>query len=91
VLVHGRPADVTEGQHLPGVDHRLGPAADLVLVHAVEQDGHGQGGHLLVGDAAAGVGVEHPVDLLVAQPPAVPLGDDHIDGVMHDRPPSSGS
>ena len=32
-------------------------------VHAVEQDGHVQGGHLLVGDGAAGVGVDGPVDL----------------------------
>ena len=31
-------------------------------VHAVEQDGHRERGHLLVRDLAAGVGVDHPVE-----------------------------
>ena len=80
VLVDQRSPDVAEREHLAGVDHRLGPAARLGRVHPVQEDRHGQGGHLLVGDVAAGVRGDHPVDLLVGQPPAVPLGDDHIDG-----------
>ena len=50
-------------------------------VHAVEQDRHGERGHLLVGDLAAGVGVDDPVDLLVAEFAAVPLGADDGDDV----------
>ncbi len=50
-------------------------------VHAVEQDGHRERGHLLVGDLAAGVRVDDPVDLLVAELTAVPLGADDGDGV----------
>ena len=80
VLVDQRAPDVPEREHLPGVDHRLGPAAGLGRVHPVQQDRHGQCGHLLVGDVAAGVGGDDPVDLFVGQPSAVPFGDDHIDG-----------
>jgi hypothetical protein len=50
-------------------------------VHAVEQDGHVQGGHLLVGDDAAGVGIDGPVDLLRAEGALVPLDADDLDGV----------
>ena len=41
--------------------------------------------HLLVGDLAAGVGVDHPVDLLVGQRAAVPLGADDVDRVERAR------
>ena len=47
----------------------------------VEQHRHGQRRHLLVGDDAAGVGVDHPVDLRVGQRAAVALGADDVDGV----------
>src|SRR5660397_173865 len=46
--------------------------------HAVEEDRHREGGHLLIGDHAAGVGVDHPVDLVVAQDLAIPLGADDV-------------
>ena len=82
VLVGGRSGQLREVHPLARGDHRVGPAGDLAAVHAVEQDGHGQRGHLLVGDLAAGVGVDHPVDLAVAQLAPVPLGDDHLDRVV---------
>src|SRR5690606_27965432 len=65
-------------------DHRVGPAGDLAPVHAVQQDRHGQRGHLLVGDRAAREGVDHPVDLGIGQLTAVALGDDDLDDVHHD-------
>ena len=49
--------------------------------HPAEQDRHQQGGRLLVDHLAAGVGADEPVDLLVGERPAVPLGEDQIDGV----------
>jgi hypothetical protein len=82
VLV-GRGARQSRKIHpLPGRDHRAGPAADLAAVHPVEQDRHRQGRHLLVGHLAARVGVDHPVDLAVAELTSITLGDDHLDGVV---------
>ena len=78
VLVDERSPHRGEGEHVTGVDHGLGPAGRLGRLHAVEQDGHRQRRHLLVGHVAARVGVEHPVDLGVGQAPAVPLGRDHV-------------
>ena len=74
---------------LAGGDHRGGPAGDLARGHAVEQDRHGERGHLLVGDRAAGVGVDHPVDLLVGELAAVALGADDVDGVEGSVGPST--
>ena len=82
VLVGGRPRQRGEVHPLPRRDHRGGPAGDLAAVHAVEQDRHRQRRHLLVGDLAARVGVDHPVDLAVAQLAAVALGEDDLDGVV---------
>ena len=70
----------------PRGDHRGGPAGDLAPVHAVEQDRHRQRRHLLVGDDAARVGVDHPVDLGVGQLAAVALGADDVDGVVRLAP-----
>src|SRR4051812_24403069 len=64
-----------------GCNHGGGPAGNLGAVHAVEQDGHVQGSHLLIRDGTAGVGVDGPVDLFRAQRPFVPLGADDVDGV----------
>src|SRR5690606_37203757 len=57
VLVGGGAGESAEVHPLPGGDHRRRPAGDLGAVHAVEDDRHGEGGHLLVGDLATGVGV----------------------------------
>jgi hypothetical protein len=48
--------------------------------------------HLLVGDHAAGVGVDDPADLVVGQFVAVALGDDDVDGIegFSHRPIMSG-
>src|SRR5699024_7633484 len=54
---------------------------DLGCFHVVDEDRHGQCGHLLLGDDTAGVGVDHPVDLLLAQSPAVAFGGDDVNGV----------
>src|SRR5690606_18895971 len=63
-------------------DHRVRPPGDLGPGHAVEQDRHGHGGHLLVRHHAARVGVDEPVDLRVAQGlRVVALGPDDVDGV----------
>ena len=45
-------------------------------VHAAQEDRHQQRRHLLVGDPAVGVGVDHPVDRRVGQRAAVALGPD---------------
>ena len=63
-----------EVQPLAGRDHRGGPAGDLARGHPVEQDRHRQRRHLLVGDDAARVGVDDPVDLAVGELAAVALG-----------------
>src|SRR5690606_34155500 len=81
VLVGGGPGQGGEVHALAAGDHRGGPAGDLPAVHPVEQDGHGEGRHLLVGHLPAGLRVDDPVDLLVAEFTAVPLGADDGDGV----------
>ena len=61
VLVGGRAGRATEKSiRSPRGDHRRRPAGDLAAGHPVEQDRHGQRRHLLVGDDAAGVGVDRP-------------------------------
>ena len=77
----GRDSD-GEVHPFPRRDHGAGPAGDLAPVHAVEQDRHRQRRHLLVGDVAARVGVDHPVDLAVRQRALVPLRRDHLDRVV---------
>src|SRR5450830_1617177 len=81
VLVGRRARQPGEVQALAARDHRCGPASDLGPVHPVEQDGHGERGHLLLGDCAARVRVEDPVDLAVRQTTAVTLRADHVDRV----------
>ena len=88
--VVGRPPTDSGGNdiRIARRDHRVGPPRDLAPVHAVEQDRHREGGHLLVGDLAAGVGGDHPVDLLVGEGLPVPLGADDLDrGETHSGPP----
>ncbi len=55
--------------------------ADLGAFHTVEEDRHGHGRHLLVGDVATGVRVDEPGDLLSRQHALVPLGADEVDDV----------
>ena len=62
-------------------DHRQRQVADLVAPHPVEEDRHRHGRHLLVGDVAAGVRVDQPVDLRRSRAPAVALGADQVDDV----------
>ena len=62
-------------------DHCGGPSRDLASAHAVEEDRHGEGAHLLVGDGAAGVGVDRPVDLRIAQFAAVAFESYDVDGI----------
>jgi hypothetical protein len=81
VLVGGGPVQARKVHPVAGGDHRRGPPGDLSASHPVEQDGHRQRGHLLVGDLSAGVGADHPVDLGVRKLTAVPLGPDDVDGV----------
>src|SRR5699024_10722302 len=81
VLVGGGPGQGGEVHPLSAVDHRVGPAGDLGPFHAAQEDRHGQGRHLLLGDDAAGVGVDHPVDLLVGEAVAVALGADDVHAV----------
>ena len=81
MLVGGRLAESVEGEGLPGGDHREGEVADLGALHTVEEDRHGHGRHLLVGDVATGVRVDEPGDLLSRQHALVPLGADEVDDV----------
>ena len=85
VLVGGGFAQRREVHALAGGDHRGGPTGDLVAVHAVEQDRHRQRRHLLVGHHPVGVGPDHPVDLVVAEPAAVAFGGDDLYGVHVDE------
>ena len=54
---------------------------DLGAVHPVQEDRHGHGGHLLVGDVPARVGVDQPADLGLAEFTAVALRADQVDDV----------
>ena len=76
-----RFAEPGEVEPLARGDHREGEVADLAALHAVEEDRHGHGRHLLVGDVAAGVRVDQPVDLRGGERAAVALGADQVDGV----------
>ena len=79
VLVDGRAVERREVHPLPRADHRVGPAHDLCLVHAIEEDRHRKGCHLLLGDDTAHIGIDHPVDLLRGQRPPIALGPDDVD------------
>src|SRR6266545_326437 len=81
MLVRGRPAEAGEVHPLAGGDHRLGPGGKLPRAHPVEQDGHGQRRHLLVGDDTLDVRVDDPADLRAGQLTPVALGTDDVDGV----------
>src|SRR5690606_9235703 len=81
VLVRRRAGERGEVHAFAARDHRGGPARDLGAVHAVEQDRHIEGAHLLLGHDAARVRVDDPVDLGVAQAEPVALGDDDVDRV----------
>ncbi len=92
VLVGGR-AEVREVHALTARDHRGGPAGDLGPGHAAQEDRHGQGRHLLVGDDSTRVRIDDPVDLRVAQRTAVALGADDVDGIhqfAHDQHTNAG-
>ena len=78
VVVFFRPGEV---ERLAGGDHRLREVADLVALHAADEDRHRHRGHLLVADVAAGVGVDQPVDLRGGERAAVALGVDQVDDV----------
>ncbi len=81
VLVDGRSAHAREVEALAAGDHGIGPRRQLGRRQAPEEDRHEQRRRLLVGDLAAGVGVDEPVDLLVGELAAVALGADDLDGV----------
>ncbi|CAB4966772.1 unannotated protein [freshwater metagenome] len=80
VLVDGRTLKRREVHPLARANHRVGPAHDLCLVHAIEEDRHREGGHLLLGNDASHIGIDHPVDLLGAQRAPITLGPDDVDG-----------
>jgi hypothetical protein len=81
VLVGGGLGEGGEVHPLAAGDHRGGPVRDLLALHAAHEDRHGERRHLLLGDDAAGVGVDHPVDLGGLEPLPVALGADDVDGV----------
>src|SRR6185312_1950528 len=81
VLVGGLLRERAEVHGLAARDHREGQRVELLAFHAVEIDGHGHGRHLLVGDVAAGVSVDEPVDLLRGEGAVIALGVDEVDDV----------
>ena len=81
MLVRGGTGQGGEVHPLARGDHRLSPVRDLARFHVVDEDRHGQGGHLLIGDDTSSVGIDHPVDLLSAQGAAIAFGGDDVDGI----------
>ena len=78
-LSDGRSVHSGQIEPLTRADHRGGPPGDLAIVHAAQQNRHGQRRHLLVGHHALGVPVDHPVDLLIGKRRTVALGPDNVD------------
>ena len=62
-LSRRRAGQRREVHPLAGARSSRRSTGDLAAVHAAEQDRHRERRHLLVGDRAAGVGVDDPVDL----------------------------
>ena len=72
VLVDRRPADLERSIRMPELSIAVVQCGDLGAGHAVEQDRHQQRRHLLLGDLAVGVCVDHPLDLLPRSAPGGP-------------------
>jgi hypothetical protein len=79
VLVHHRAGQVP-GEGIARVAHGLGQRHALRGVHAAEEDGHGEGGDLALGDAARGQALDHEADLGGREGSSVALGGDHLLG-----------
>ena len=94
VLVRSPLGETGEVHRLAGGDHREREVADLATLHAVEEDRHSHGCHLLVGNITPGVRIDKPADLLGRERSAVALGVDQIDDVEgfdgHGESPISG-
>ena len=77
VLVDHRPRQVP-GEHAAGVAHGAGQRHALVAVHAAEEDRHGEGGDLALGDDAGGQPVDEEADLLGRERAAVAFAGDDL-------------
>ncbi|OPZ67846.1 MAG: hypothetical protein BWY83_02493 [bacterium ADurb.Bin478] len=70
---------------IPGLNHGLQKGEGFVQAHALQIDGHQQGGHLIVRDVADRVPVHGEMDLLFAQGKAIAFFADNIDDA-HSKP-----
>ena len=67
-------------EHVAGMQHRVGQGCGFSARHALQNDRHQPGRHLIVGNFAVGVGADQAFDLGAGQLDAVALFADHIDG-----------
>ena len=83
VLVHDDDArhDVVEIQLVAAGRHGQREVGGLLVGHALEEDGHGPGRHLIIGDAPLGEALDEEIDFGGGKLAAVTLFDDDVDWV----------
>ena len=63
----------------PGAHHLLGESAHFAVRHSGKEHGHQEGGHLVIGDFAAGIAVYQELNFLGGKLFAIPLPVDQVD------------
>jgi hypothetical protein len=79
VLVDRRPGQAVEVEPVAGGDHGLGEGLGLPPGEAAQVAGHEEGGHLVVGQLAGGVGEHERAQVGGVDLAAVPLAGDDVD------------
>jgi hypothetical protein len=71
MLVDARLAERREVEARPGSEHRFGEGRGLRAVEPLEEAGHEERGHLVIGHVAGGVRHDERAPFAGLQPPAV--------------------
>ena len=80
MLVHFFAGKIGEIEDFAGMEHGFGERGDLGAVQAADPRGHEPGGHLVVGNFAAGVAGDEEVDLLAGVFTGIAFFADQVDG-----------
>ena len=84
MLIDQRARVIRELQRIPGIAHSQSKRGSFRGIQTSEINGHKKGRHLVVGNAAAGVGLNEGFDLVRRKGLAVALGFDECKEI-HDQ------